>query len=74
MKVPYGEGVASHTDPESCVGDPQGRRRSVDRGTCGPGIEPRKEKQLRGANGVVGPEGNMESFVTCENVSAPAWS
>ena len=51
MEVPYDEGLASHIGPESCAGG-QGRRRSVDRGKCGAGIEPRKEVQLRGADGV----------------------
>lgn len=42
MKVPYGEGLATHTGPESCVFIPRGISRSVDRGTNGLGIEPRK--------------------------------
>ena len=46
-------------------------RRSVDRGTCGPGIEPRKEKLLRGAHGVVCSEGNMESFVIARAFPPP---
>ncbi len=35
MKVLYSEGLASHADPESCARRPQGRTRSVDRGTHG---------------------------------------
>ena len=41
MRTPDIEGVATRDGPESCVGDPRGRRRSVDRGTCRPAIEPR---------------------------------
>ena len=47
MKEPYGEGLATHTGPESCVGRPRGGRRSVDRGTCGLGIGPRKNTHPR---------------------------
>ncbi len=47
MKEPYGEGLATHTGPESCVWQPRGCRRSVDRGTCGLGIEPRKDMHPR---------------------------
>ncbi len=43
MKEPYGEGLATHTGPESCVWHSRGCRRSVDRGTCGLGIEPGAE-------------------------------
>jgi hypothetical protein len=41
MRTPDTEGVAIHGGPESCVGDPRGAQRSVDRGTCRPAIEPR---------------------------------
>ena len=42
MKEPDNEGPASHIVPESCGGDRKDRNRSVDRGTCGPGVESRK--------------------------------
>ena len=51
MKEPYIEGLATHDDPESCGCIPQGSSRSVDRGTCGLGIEPRNRSSL-GADGV----------------------
>jgi hypothetical protein len=35
MKESYGQGLATHTDPESCGAAREGGR-SVDRGTCGP--------------------------------------
>ncbi len=44
MKVPYDEGLATHIGPESCVCSCKACKRSVDRGKCGPGIEPRKLK------------------------------
>jgi len=36
MKESYGEGVANHTGPESCVASREAGYRSVDRGKCGP--------------------------------------
>ncbi len=53
MKEPHREGVAHRPDPESCVGVPQGRRRSVDRGTRRPGIELRNH-EIRDADVVDG--------------------
>jgi hypothetical protein len=41
MQVRDVEGVATHNGPESCVGRGNPGRRSVDRGTCRPGMEPR---------------------------------
>ena len=35
------EGVATHDDPEPCIGAREGVGEAWDRGTCGPGIEPR---------------------------------
>jgi hypothetical protein len=42
MQVRDVEGVAIHNGPESCVGGGNPDRRSVDRGTGRPGIQPRK--------------------------------
>jgi hypothetical protein len=44
MRELYIEGLASHGGPESCVGRPRGRRRSVDRGGVGSAIEPRNQE------------------------------
>ncbi|MEY4548941.1 MAG: hypothetical protein RL685_5136 [Pseudomonadota bacterium] len=41
MKESYIEGVASRDDPESCARVREGTGEAFDRGTCGPGIEPR---------------------------------
>jgi hypothetical protein len=35
------EGVATHDDPEPCIGVREDVGEAWDRGTCGPGIEPR---------------------------------
>jgi hypothetical protein len=37
MEELYAEGVATHGDPEPCVGDPRGRSEALDRGTYRPG-------------------------------------
>jgi hypothetical protein len=41
MKELHVEGVATHDDPESCAGVREDAGEAWDRGTCGPGIEPR---------------------------------
>ncbi len=46
MKESYVKGLANHDGPESCGGARKSRRRSVDRGTCRQGIEPRKIAEL----------------------------
>ena len=53
MKESYSEGVANHADPESCGGDRKVAVEAFDRGTCGPAIEPRNERN-RGADAVIG--------------------
>jgi hypothetical protein len=47
MKESYDEGIASHIGPESCGGVRKDRHRSVDKGTCGLGIESRKIQNRR---------------------------
>jgi len=41
MREPHVEGPATHDDPESCGGAREGAAEAFDRGTGGPGIEPR---------------------------------
>jgi hypothetical protein len=41
MEEPYVKGVATHDDPESCAEAREGGGEAFDRGTYGPGIEPR---------------------------------
>ena len=43
MKEPHVEGVATHDDPESCAGVREDVGEAFDRGTYGPGIEPRNQ-------------------------------
>ena len=43
MKEHHVEGVATHDDPESCVNVREDGGEAWDRGTCGPGIEPRNQ-------------------------------
>jgi hypothetical protein len=43
MKELYVEGVATHDDPELCVGDPQGRSEALVGARAGRAIEPRKD-------------------------------
>ena len=53
MKESDSERVANCTGPEPCVGRPQGRGRSVGRGTCGLGIEPRNRGPVARATGTL---------------------
>ena len=52
MREPHVEGVATHDDPESCVGTREAVGEAFDRGTCGPGIEPRNQV-VQGADAVM---------------------
>ncbi len=52
MRELHVEGVATHDDPESCVGAREGAGEALDRGTCGPGIEPRNQA-IQGADAVI---------------------
>jgi RNA-directed DNA polymerase len=67
------EGVATHDDPESCVGAREGVGEAFDRGTCGLGIEPRNQ-----SSGTPTPlteaEGNTLATETREAASGPARS
>jgi len=57
MKEPDIEGVATHDVPESCTGAREDPGEAFDRGTCGPGIEPRNHT-VRSAD-VVNPGGRQ---------------
>lgn len=43
MKELYVEGIATHNDPEPCIGVREDAGEAWDRGTCGLGIEPRNQ-------------------------------
>jgi hypothetical protein len=51
MKELYGEGLATHTDPESCVGSREGTGEALTGAHAGRAIEPRKH-QVLGADAV----------------------
>lgn len=51
MEKLHVEGVATHDDPESCVDVREDGGEAFDRGTCGPGIQPRNAP-FRGADAV----------------------
>jgi RNA-directed DNA polymerase len=52
MEESHVEGVAIHDGPRSCVVAREGAGEAFDRGTCGPGIEPRNA-QIQGADAVI---------------------
>jgi hypothetical protein len=58
MEEPRAEGLATHSGPRVMWVRPRGHARSVDRGTCKPGIELRKLSVEPGAQAVIGVEGN----------------
>jgi hypothetical protein len=61
MREPHVEGVATHDDPEPCIGAREGAGEAWDRGMCGPGIEPRNHA-AQGADAVnVGGRQHAES-------------
>jgi hypothetical protein len=72
MKESYGEGVATHTGPESCVGVRNGVGRSVDRGKDRPGIHPRRPN-LRDAD-ALGAGGRPHHARHRETCGSPARS
>lgn len=58
MEELHVEGVATHDDPESCAGAREGVGEAFDRGTHGPGIEPRNQN-FRAPTLLSEAEGNM---------------
>lgn len=69
MKELYGEGVATHTDPESCAGSHQGAGEALTGAHAGRAIEPRKQ-QLLGADAVTVGGRQHEPTRDCERGSA----
>jgi RNA-directed DNA polymerase len=51
MRESHVEGVATHDGPRSCAATREGVGEASDRGTCGPGIEPRNA-QIQDADAV----------------------
>lgn len=52
MQVPYGEGVATHTGPESCVAAREGRREALTGGSAGWVLSREIDEPLQGADAV----------------------
>jgi 2-C-methyl-D-erythritol 4-phosphate cytidylyltransferase len=57
VKVRYGEGLATHTGPESCVGVREGAREALT-GVCAGQVVSGESNVVRGADAVVAAEGN----------------
>jgi len=73
MKEPDTEGTSQPQWPRVMWARPQGRDRSVDRGMCRPGIEPRQKRDLR----VPMPFEQQKAIPTTpqgRGVADPAWS
>jgi len=77
VRVHCGEGVATHTDPESCVDDPRGRGEALNRACPGEGRGDRigqplsRESLLRGADAVETAEGNTAGGVIARRLTTP---
>lgn len=65
MKELYGEGLATHTDPESCAGSRKGAGEALTGAHAGRAIEPRKQLLL-GADAVVMSGRQHEPAQNCE--------
>jgi hypothetical protein len=69
VKVHCSEGVAIHTDPESCVGDPRGRDEALTGERIGQPLS--RESLLRGADAVETAEGNMAGGANASRPPTP---
>ncbi len=73
MEEPYTEGVATHGDPESCVGVCKGAGEALTGARAGRAIEPRNQGD-RGAQAVNYVEGNIDCGAMREPQPDPARS
>ena len=69
MKVRHGEGVAIHTDPESCGARREARVEALTGECIGQPLS--RESLLRGADAVETAEGNTEGGVTASRPTTP---
>ena len=74
MKESYGEGLASHTGPEPCVGLRKQLGEALDRGKCRPSIEPRKQSSTGAPTPFPRAEGNITRFATGKSRVGSTWS
>ena len=73
MKEPYGEGVANHTDPESCVGGREAAGEALTGVRMG-WVLSRESRRNRGADAFLSVEGNIGGIVIAMMPSDPARS
>ena len=73
MKVPYGEGLASHTGPESCVDTRKGIGEALTGGVRA-GLLSHERSKLQGAHAVPKAEGNTDCSDIARYSSGLAWS
>ena len=71
MKEPYGEGLASHTGPESCVAVRKSSDEALTGGSTGWVIEPRNSGRTGAPTPSRSAEGNIGSIVTARCYRAP---
>jgi RNA-directed DNA polymerase len=74
VKVSYSKGVATHADPESCVCIRKGAVEALTGARAGQVLSRERKIDFGGPTASYVSEGNMGTLVTCESVSAPAWS
>ena len=74
MRVSYGEGLASHSGPESCVCIRKGVGEALTGGAASRDIEPRKSHRDRDASAVHWSEGQYQGNRKWRGCSGPAWS
>jgi hypothetical protein len=70
VKVPHSEGVASHTDPLSCVGHREVSGEALAGESIGQPLS-RESRFNRDADAVLGAEGNMDGRDIARSVSIP---
>ena len=63
MKEPYGEDLANHTDPESCVAAREGSGEALTGGSTGWAIEPRNSGRTGAPTPCRNAEGNTDGIV-----------
>ncbi len=77
MREPYGEGLATHTGPESCVGGRDGVGEALTGEHAG-WVSSRERTYIQGADPVgplgVNGEGNTDGRATASTCSGLAWS
>src|SRR3954471_16015353 len=71
MRELYGEGLAIHVGPESCVGVREGVGEALTGVRAGWAIEPRNLNEVRGADAVTRAEGHIGSGVIASRWRTP---